>query len=206
MVAVIPSLFGIFVYNDKISSGKVSQNICFNNEDIYWKLVIFQLFNSYDIMCGLKSDSTEDFLRDEILLILSECLVIDIQWQVGVVELFIGVTIAWKLTKRMFRFESLKKNCIRKKIYFWTITNFRWRLKVSESRNVLTRSYSFIIHRESSQASRLFCKVNKRYYFSFPFLYILDLLFPETIIIVESKSRIYSKKNLVTSFFPHKNV
>ena len=107
MVAVIPSLFGIFAYNDKISSGKVSQNICFNNEDIYWKLVIFQLFNSYDVMCGLKSDSTEDFLRDEILLILSECLVIDIQWQVGVVEVFIEVTIAWKVTKRMFRFESL---------------------------------------------------------------------------------------------------
>ena len=59
------------MYNDKIYSGKISQNIYFNNKDIYLKLVIFQLFNSYDILYGLKSDFVEDFLRVKILLILN---------------------------------------------------------------------------------------------------------------------------------------
>ena len=54
MVAAIPSMFGILVY----------------------KLVIFELFNSYDILYELKSDSVEDFLRVEIFLILNECLVV----------------------------------------------------------------------------------------------------------------------------------
>ena len=58
------------MYSDKTSSDKISQNIYFNNEHIYLKLVIFQLFKSYDILYGLKSDSVEDFLRVEIVLIL----------------------------------------------------------------------------------------------------------------------------------------